>query len=769
MASSEEYHFQLDYLGSSMLSKATTGLGVIQKPVKELYCNFRKAGNAARTQERHLKIRLDGIVMSYSDNHGQKQIFYNMTSIHYCDAVRFVPIRSPDKKIRAAFIPLDDSKNVNTDKLFFTLDKKYQNMAHLPHPPLVACVMRRTTGVKALDCHVFVMHTPDEALRVVDVFEKMQRKFKESEYTGVFKPVDDSASDISSHAYHGRSDKSITGGDDRSDYNEGRRLEQQHNMYSEHLRAQDQSARTRYDFEQPSPQHSKSFDNSWVYPEDETEIHSRKVYDPHANRYNISQDRRVLSLDNRVRGASQSQLNYTEENRQNFKEGQDKQSQLRVRGFSYGAVPASASNDIKRQSHTRNDDHVFYAGSSNRPTSEDVERRTPSPSRNMKESPRQSSMFSGARTSTNLDRSPTRNSLSESPQTSKYPARHPSPKGYAPRDRPLSPGPRPTSPVPRAMSPVRHRPTSPIGRPTSPRPTESSHVNLNDSRNSDSFGPVGGFSASNLESRQEMEKQNMTEQTEESRARPVAKVPPHLVAGVKVLPTGALGELKKKHLNPVPKSPDKQPSIPPPSYPFKKQDGHAIVNGRYEKPYYSDTEPRKSQHLDQRDIGYDRSDNTVTRISIEYPDNLNSNFRQEPDRNEGERSNDRNTSDQDHVSRFRVQSNNKQSYTYDRDANIGPNRIDGKVERNYHNRYSVPQGSSTGNNWSSDNRSSWQQNNMSQSSYGITSHNNSQDHNDLIGEKERRKKEAEIANMFSRSNLDDSQPFSFESSLGYFP
>lgn len=59
--------YTVGYLGSAMLTQMATGLGVLQKPLKELYFRYRQAGGGTTkwAQERQLLMSSRGITVSY--------------------------------------------------------------------------------------------------------------------------------------------------------------------------------------------------------------------------------------------------------------------------------------------------------------------------------------------------------------------------------------------------------------------------------------------------------------------------------------------------------------------------------------------------------------------------------------------------------------------------------------------------------------------------------------------------------------------------------
>ena len=185
--------YKVKYLGSNMLTvTALTGLGVLQKPLKEMYFRFRKDAARApiRLQERHLMMNDNGMVVSNQgggDTRAENE-FYAMPNILSWHAVQFVTVKGNDKKLRAAFGPLDNEHSRNKDNLFDTLEKPFQFLHQQRHPPLFCCVLRRTQGVKALDVHAFVCHSGEEAIGLVRALNTIHSSYvsEEQHETGVF-------------------------------------------------------------------------------------------------------------------------------------------------------------------------------------------------------------------------------------------------------------------------------------------------------------------------------------------------------------------------------------------------------------------------------------------------------------------------------------------------------------------------------------------------------------------------------------------------------
>lgn len=168
------------YLGATALTKATTGtgLGVIQKPLREKYFAYRKSADNKLGPEIGIRVNPRGLILLFPGGHPGEpnDEFYEISSIHSIEAVRFVIRKQKDKKFYGAFLPVDDVENPSFDKLFVQIDKKFNHLSKMSHPPMLACVMRRSTGIKAVDCHMFVIPVTEDALRIADMVHRFQER-----------------------------------------------------------------------------------------------------------------------------------------------------------------------------------------------------------------------------------------------------------------------------------------------------------------------------------------------------------------------------------------------------------------------------------------------------------------------------------------------------------------------------------------------------------------------------------------------------------------
>lgn len=158
--------FYCAYLGFIAISKPPTNISVVQSPVKELYFKYRKTPASGRSAS--LKLIQKGVlVILYEDGSVKAELFFDFSSVTFVEAAKFVTVKtSSEKKPKAMFVPVDESKGAVSDKNAFLLEKNFHFLISSTHPPLVVCVVRRPAGVKALDCHVFALDTIENALHI---------------------------------------------------------------------------------------------------------------------------------------------------------------------------------------------------------------------------------------------------------------------------------------------------------------------------------------------------------------------------------------------------------------------------------------------------------------------------------------------------------------------------------------------------------------------------------------------------------------------------
>ncbi|XP_064612295.1 uncharacterized protein LOC135476256 isoform X3 [Liolophura sinensis] len=532
----EEYTFKVEYLGSLMLSKTATGLAAIQKPLRELYLNnIRKSDTKIQAQERTIKVRPEGILMIFKDSSGSgqaKHVFYEMSSIHFKDSVTFVTRRGSDKKLRGGFEPLEEHRRGSADGFFTMLDKKFYYLSDKRHPALFVCVMRRPLGVKALDCHVFVMANHKEAVQIVDIINQLQCKEVAS--------VHESSKTLPYHQSGGNGVEitklpAFRPTDHPAQQTTGQRYE------------------LRDEFFRPNAYDAYNSDNRQKY---------RNSSDTRSNLSNevSMQPSGVTVFHNTVDDFGRPTQ-------------PDREDAVRLR------------HPGNRNLNTSFDDRKYLSVN----TSFDDDKRRPNGNLSFDETRRPFSMFQeGYDRRAEVVSSPPGYGQRYSPDDSALGGR--SPVGgrgnlSTPINRSLSPIPR-TAPKPDRNS----QPVSPISK-GNPSTTPSSP----------GWGPVA--SMSNLESRQELERGKRisdppVSEVQEEKSRPIAKVPPHLVAGVKVLPTEFKVPLRKT-------SPQASPRCEDPN-----RYNNLSVNPNYDDDYRLKGDyPMKNNHDNRNEFQYNNYNN----------------------------------------------------------------------------------------------------------------------------------------------------------------
>lgn len=132
------------YLGSAVPHVTKDGLQGIQEPLKELYPENGAIG--AKGIDSWLSVWSNGFLLENMDENRKKVTrFFPIESLHYCAAVRYVLVPG-------------FSSGGGGDKVarFLPLDSPFARNPNINHPPLFAAILRRTSGIKVLECHVFI-------------------------------------------------------------------------------------------------------------------------------------------------------------------------------------------------------------------------------------------------------------------------------------------------------------------------------------------------------------------------------------------------------------------------------------------------------------------------------------------------------------------------------------------------------------------------------------------------------------------------------------
>ena len=167
---------RVDYLGALPISNRSTNLAALQRPLKDLYFRYREQRNVGQSNlPGTLEINDTGLRVQYIRelHKGVQEIFNPFATIAVWAAVKFVHKRDVvpmdgSVRHRFAFLPLiSDPDSQDKHRLYHELDfHEVELAADAPHPPIFACVMRRTGVPKQLECHGFVCASAEDAIIV---------------------------------------------------------------------------------------------------------------------------------------------------------------------------------------------------------------------------------------------------------------------------------------------------------------------------------------------------------------------------------------------------------------------------------------------------------------------------------------------------------------------------------------------------------------------------------------------------------------------------
>lgn len=142
------------YLGSSVPHITKDGLQGIQEPLRELYPDQASSASGNAGIDSWLSVWSNGILIENVDGTGREvKRFFKIDALHYCAAVKYVPQIANQSQLN------NTMPNEGPTELpkFLPLDSPHARMQqNNSNPPIFASILRRTTGVKVLECHAFI-------------------------------------------------------------------------------------------------------------------------------------------------------------------------------------------------------------------------------------------------------------------------------------------------------------------------------------------------------------------------------------------------------------------------------------------------------------------------------------------------------------------------------------------------------------------------------------------------------------------------------------
>ena len=141
------------YIGSAVPMETAYGIESLQMPLRERYFkSLNKNGSEMTGIDAVLSVYNSGLLMTYVDD-SSSSAWFPIRTLNVCAAVKAVtsaPETTADVAERTVFASVDSPE----------VDRN-------PTPPIFAAIMRRTRGIKVLECHAFVCRTSALAMTIV--------------------------------------------------------------------------------------------------------------------------------------------------------------------------------------------------------------------------------------------------------------------------------------------------------------------------------------------------------------------------------------------------------------------------------------------------------------------------------------------------------------------------------------------------------------------------------------------------------------------------
>lgn len=143
------------YLGSSVPHITKDGLQGIQEPLRELYPDKATLASGNAGIDSWLSVWSNGILIENVDDSGREvKRFFKIDALHYCAAVKYVQLSAKSQNFNP-YTTLPNPASLANFPKFLPLDSPHARQTN-QNPPIFASILRRTTGIKVLECHAFI-------------------------------------------------------------------------------------------------------------------------------------------------------------------------------------------------------------------------------------------------------------------------------------------------------------------------------------------------------------------------------------------------------------------------------------------------------------------------------------------------------------------------------------------------------------------------------------------------------------------------------------
>jgi len=132
------------YLGSAIPLETAVGIESIQTPCRDRFANNVDGDQRASGIDSVLSVYSSGLMLQYAAD-SSSTTWFPIQTLHVCAAVKAVSGSGPLR-----FVSLDTTAAQRSN-----------------NPPMFAAIMRRTKGIKVLECHVFICKSTQAAMALV--------------------------------------------------------------------------------------------------------------------------------------------------------------------------------------------------------------------------------------------------------------------------------------------------------------------------------------------------------------------------------------------------------------------------------------------------------------------------------------------------------------------------------------------------------------------------------------------------------------------------
>jgi len=132
------------YLGSAIPLETAVGIESIQTPCRDRFGGNVDSNQRAAGIDSVLSVYSSGLMLQYAADQSSST-WFPIQTLHVCAAVKAVSGGGPMR-----FVSLDTTAAQSSN-----------------NPPMFACIMRRTKGIKVLECHVFICKSNQAAMALV--------------------------------------------------------------------------------------------------------------------------------------------------------------------------------------------------------------------------------------------------------------------------------------------------------------------------------------------------------------------------------------------------------------------------------------------------------------------------------------------------------------------------------------------------------------------------------------------------------------------------